>query len=169
MRKIPTKNYIILAIILIFTAFLVFYLRGWYNTTKEYYASNSIIKDVVREINENEIYSYTTENQKFILYVSSGVNGDVKSFEENLKSLIEKLDISEDVIYLNIDNVDKANFYENLKNRFALNEIKSEITDSSSSVYVFENGKIVSALNNCNNKSIKQIESYLKKWERKND
>ena len=72
MRKVPVKNYLFLFLIVLFTVGLVFYLRSWYNTSKEFYEQNSVITQVVREIKCEEIENYALENQKFILYVSSG-------------------------------------------------------------------------------------------------
>ncbi len=171
MRKIFTKNYIILFVILLLTVALVFYVRGWYNTSKEYYSQNSVIKDVAPEINEGEIFNYTLESQKFILYVSSGRNVEIKNFENSLKRVIKKLDISEDVLYLNLDNVDIISFNNHLKSNFAANEkVASQISDSSTStIYVFANGKIVFALNNANNYSNQYFKSFFKKWGFTND
>ena len=80
-KKIPAKNYIILAVVVLFTVISVFYARSWYLTTKEYENKNSVIKEVALEINQSEISNYTLENPKFILYVSSGQNQDIKPFE----------------------------------------------------------------------------------------
>ena len=88
-RKIPVKNYFILAIVVLLTVVLAFYMRDWYNTSKEYYAQNSVMTKVVREIKSEEITNFTLENQKFILYVSSGQNVELKNFENDLKDLIK--------------------------------------------------------------------------------
>ncbi len=165
MKSIPKKNYLILFLILVFTVLLVFYARGWYNTSKEYYAKNSAIKDVTREINENELYSISVENPKFILYTSSGVDGGVKPFESKLKSLIIKNDMSDDILYLNLDNVDRYSFISNLKGRFASKKINDSFSTSSmSTFYIFQDGKIKLVLNDMNNYSTKYLDSLFKKW-----
>ena len=163
MKKIPFKNYAILCVIIVLTVISVFYVRSWYITNKEYYSRNSVIKDVTREINVDEISNYTLESPKFMLYVSSGVDADVKDFENNFKKLIEKFELSEDILYLNIDNVN-YDLYSNLKG-FAYNDkISSLIFESKASLYVFSDGKIVGVLNNINDFSDKHIQSFLKKW-----
>ncbi len=165
MKKNFTKNYIILFIILTVTVFLVFYMRSWYNTSKIYYSQNSIIKDVVPEINYDEIFNYTLESQKFMLYVSAGSNNEIKNFERDLKKVVTKLDLTEDILYLNLDNVNVNEFSSNLKNSFAASDtVRGQISDSSvTTIYVFENGKIVSVLNNVNRFSAKQLETFIKK------
>lgn len=163
MKEIPIKNYIVLLIIIVLSVVSVFYVRSWYITNKEYYSRNSVIKDVAREINIDEISNYTLESPKFILYVSSGGDLDIKDFENNFKKLIKRLDIEDDIIYLNMDNV-YDDIYSRL-NSFSKNEkVGSLIINSTSSLYVFEDGNIVGVLNNINNYSDKNIESFMKKW-----
>lgn len=163
MRKIPLKNYVILCIIVISTVLAVFYVRSWYITNKEYYSRNSVIKDVTREINVDEISNYALESPKFMLYVSSGVDADVKDFENNFKKLIKKLEISEDILYLNMDNVNN-DLYSSLSSFSSNNKISSLIIQSKASLYVFSDGKIVGVLNNVNNFSDKHIKAFIKKW-----
>lgn len=171
MKEIPKKNYIILAVILIFSTLFVFYLRGWYNTSKEYYSKNSEIKDVVREINQQDIDNYILESPKFILYTSSGQDSNIKQFENGFKKLIKKTGVQEDILYLNLDNVDKNEFNDYLQSKLSTNEkTSSQISEeSSATVYVFDNGKIKDVLTNVNNYSAKQIETFFKKWGFRND
>lgn len=169
--KKPVKNYVVLTLIVVVTVVLVFYIRGWYNTSKLYYSQNSVVKDIVSEINNDEIFNYTLESQKFILYTSSGSNLEIKGFEKNLKKVIKEMDISGDVLYLNLDNVNVETFSSYLKNSFAYNQsIASHISDSSvSTLYVFDGGKIIAVLNNANNFNYNQIKTFFKKWGFKND
>ena len=163
MKKIPLKNYVILCVIVLFTVISVFYVRSWYITSKEYYSRNSVIKDVVREINVDEISNYILESPKFMLYVSSGADTDIKGFENDFKRIIKKFELGEDIIYLNTDNVE-YDLYSNLDSFASSSKISSLISDSKASLYVFSDGKIVGVLNNVNNYSDKQIKSFMKKW-----
>lgn len=163
MKKIPLKNYIILCVVILLTVIFVFYVRSWYITNKEYYSKNSVIKDVAHEINIDEIGNYTLESPKFMLYVSSGANVDVKDFENDFKKLIKKLEISEDILYLNVDNVDN-DLYFNLNSFASSNKVSSLISESEASLYVFSDGKIVGVLNNIDDFSDKHIQSFIKKW-----
>ncbi len=162
-KKIPTKNYIILFVVVSLTVIGVFYARGWYNTTKEYYSRNSVMKDVVSEIKEEEIQNYSLESPNFILYVSSGQDALVKPFENSFKGIAQKLSMQKDILYLNVDGVDKNSFINNLKNKFSLNNnVSNKITTSSSAtIYIFEEGKISKVLNNVHKYSNVQIESIL--------
>ena len=164
MRRVPLKNYVILSVIILSTVICVFYFRGWYITTKEYYSKNSVIRDVVREINAYEISNYTLESPKFMLYVSSGTNNDVKKFENRFKKIIKKYELGEDVLYLNTDNVDLNVLYSNLNGFSSNNKISSLIVENKSSLYIFDEGKIIVVLNNLDSFSDFYIEKFLRKW-----
>ncbi len=166
-KEVPMKNYFILALIFLITVIGVFYAREWYNTSKEYYAQNSVMTKLVREIKSEEIANYTLENQKFVLYVASGKNFELKDFEDEFKNLIKNMDLIDSVLYMNLDGVDPNSFYNLLKNDFsATTRIKDQITnDSSASLYVFTDGKITNILNNVNDYSMKRLESIITRWE----
>ena len=84
------------------------------------------------------------ENQRFILYVSSGHNSEIKDFEDDFKNLVQKLELNDDVLYMNLDEVDTNSFYDMLKNDFAYSsKIKNQIVNSEASLYLFTDGKIV--------------------------
>ena len=147
------------------TILVTFYVRDWYNTTKVYYAQNSVMTKVVKEIKSEEISNYILENQRFILYVSSGQNSQIKDFEDEFKNLIQNLDISDDVLYMNLDGVNTGSFYDLLKNNYSSNaKLKNQIVSSDSSLYLFTDGKIVNVLNNVSDYSIKRLENIIKSW-----
>ena len=167
MRKVPVKNYLFLFLIVLFTVGLVFYLRSWYNTSKEFYEQNSVITQVVREIKCEEIENYALENQKFILYVSSGKDSSIKDFENDFRDLIKKLDLGEDILYMNLDYADVDFFYVFMKNKFTDDSeiIKQFYLDSSLSIFMFTDGKVSTVLNNVNNYTINRIENIIKRWD----
>lgn len=164
-REIPVKNYVILILVFLVTIVAVFYVRDWYNTTKNYYAQNSVMTKVVREIKSEEISNYILENQRFILYVSSGHDSGIKNFEDDFKNLIQSLYLTDDVLYMNLDGVNSESFYDLLKNNYVRNsKIKNQIVDSNSSLYLFTDGKVSGVLNNVSDYSIKRLENIIKSW-----
>lgn len=164
-KEVPLKNYFILALIMLLTVLVVFYMRDWYNTSKEFYAQNSVMTKVVREIKDDEISNYVLENQKFVLYVSSGKNSSIKDFEDDFKELIKKMDLGENILYMNLDEVDINYFYKFLTNYASSSKIKNQIVSSDASMYVFTDGKLTMLLNNVNNYSMKRLESIIDRWE----
>lgn len=164
-KDIPVKNYFILAFIILLTVLVVFYMRDWYNTSKEFYAQNSVMTKVVREIKNDEIPNYVLENQKFILYVSSGKNTNIKDFEDDFKGLIQKMDLGDNVLYMNLDEVDVGAFYNSLIGYASSAKVKNQVVSSDASMYVFTDGKLTMLLNNVNNYSMKRLESIIDRWE----
>ena len=146
------------------TIIAVFYIRDWYITTKEYYAQNSVMTKVTREIKREEISNYVMENQRLILYVSSGKNSNIKDFEDEFKELIKKLDLNDDVLYMNMDGVSMDSFYEFLKDYSGSGKIKNQITVSDASLYFFDEGRVTLVLNGVSNYSIKRLENIIKNW-----
>lgn len=166
MRKIPFKNYVILGLVFLFTIGVVFYARDWYNTTKEYYMQNSVMKDAIREIKGDELSNFILENQKFILYVASGKNMEIKDFENKFKDLIQDMDLNDLVLYMNLDDVDSNRLYDSLKSYAFDSKVKNQINSNSmASMYVFTDSKITDVLSNVNNYSMNRLETVIDRWD----
>lgn len=164
-KTINSKNYVILAVIIVVTVIVVFYMKSWYITTTEHYENNSIMLEVANEINENELDNYTLENPKFILYISSGKNQNIKSFEKQMKKIIIDKELENTTLYLNSDTINKENLNTKLQ-KYASNEtIKQKINmNSQISIYIFENGKIIRTIINAEKSSPDQIKTLLTKY-----
>ena len=163
-KKIPPKKYAILFTIVLITVVGVFYARGWYNTTKEYESQDSVMRSVINQINLNEISNYALESQKFVLYVSSGQNRNIKSFERHFKNYIIKNNLQDDIVYINTDTVDRNEFKNQLKNYFNSN-IQNRIEGNDNvSLYIFEDGKVTHIINNADRLKIREINNLLKRY-----
>lgn len=164
-KTIKPKNYIILGVTIIITVIAVFYMRSWYITTKEYYATNSVMLDAINEINVEELDNYILENPKFILYVSSGQNGNIKSFEKQMKKIVVDEELENITLYLNSDNTNMEQLKQKL-NKIVDNEnINKKINrDSAVSIYIIENGKMTRAIINAEKSSPNQIKKLLQKY-----
>lgn len=163
-KKIETKNYIILLLIVLVTVFAVFYLRNVYIVSKVYYNDNSVMLEVVKEVGQDELQNYLIENPKIVLYVSPKQNQNIKSFEKTLKNLIVKEEIENEIIYLDSDNIDNKLLKQKLKN-ITVSKQKDKIEeDSMVSMYIVENGKITNIVTNAEKKSKGQIKTLLTKY-----
>ncbi len=164
-KKIDKKNYIILAVIIFITIIVVFYARSWYITAKEYNENISVIQSVAIKINENEIENHVLDNPRAIIYISSGQNQNIKSFEKEIKKLIEKNNLNDYVLYINKDEIsDQNNLEEALKRLAKTQKIKDKISNESEvSMYLFENGKIKYIITDANKQTPSEIEKTLKR------
>ena len=102
MREIPKKNYIIMFIIVVSVVLLTHISCNIYNTK---YRKTSILTSYLSEIKMKDLDTYLMEKPNSIIYISSN---SVTNNEQELKlkdKLIE-LNITDYIVYLNIDNKD---------------------------------------------------------------
>lgn len=121
-KKIPTKNYIVLAVIVVITILLTFYINAWIKTYKENMYSESVLSGNVKEVNINELKEPFYEINEVILYV--GYNNDKELYAQEKKLLreIKKKDLVDEVMYLNV--TDNNDYVDILNKRFGNDSVK---------------------------------------------
>lgn len=163
-REVPTKNYIIFAVISIITIVAVLGIANWYKQSKEYYENHSIMNNILSEINANEIGSYIMDNPDFIIYIASSKDQTIKSFEKKLKKLVINNEIKNNILYLDSSKIENEVTYKDLANSFLSDELKKEKTNiniSPNMLYV-KNNKITNILyTNQKNINIEDVENFL--------
>ena len=92
-KEISFKNYIILAVILIFTILLVVYLFNWQSIYQKNKLQEPILDKYLMVINYNELDDYLVENKEAIVYVSVLNDEKIRMFENKFKNLIIKNDL----------------------------------------------------------------------------
>lgn len=158
-KEIPFKNYIILAVILIFTILLVVYLFNWQSIYQKNKLQEPILDKYLMVINYNELDDYLVENKEAIVYVSVLNDEKIRMFENKFKNLIIKNDLNNKVLYLNLTNESVEINKKYLSN---LSEVPTLI--------IFDEGKVVESYSiKDNNYDIKVFEKFLKKEEIIND
>lgn len=158
-KEIPFKNYIILAVILIFTILLVVYLFNWQSIYQKNKLQEPILDKYLMVINYNELDDYLVENKEAIVYVSVLNDEKIRMFENKFKNLIIKNDLNNKVLYLNLTN---ESVEINKKYISNLSEVPTLI--------IFDEGKVVESYSiKDNNYDIKAFEKFLKKEEIIND
>lgn len=158
-KEIPFKNYIILAVILIFTILLVVYLFNWQSIYQKNKLQEPILDKYLMVINYNELDDYLVENKEAIVYVSVLNDEKIRMFENKFKNLIIKNDLNNKILYLNLTNESVEINKKYLSN---LSEVPTLI--------IFDEGKVVENYSiKDNNYDIKAFEKFLKKEEIIND
>ena len=158
-KEISFKNYIILAVILIFTILLVVYLFNWQSIYQKNKLQEPILHKYLMVINYNELDDYLVENKEAIVYVSVLNDEKIRMFENKFKNLIIKNDLNNKVLYLNLTNESVEINKKYLSN---LSEVPTLI--------IFDEGKVVESYSiKDNNYDIKAFEKFLKKEEIIND
>ena len=149
-KKIPTKNYICLTLIIICTIAITYYLYLWLVAYKEL-DTQSILEQHLQVINYNDINNYVIENNDSFLYITNK-NKDYSKFENDLYNLIKKYNLFQDVLYLDIsDNIKNGTF---TINNFTFKQYPIFV--------LYDDGNITSIYDiKANSFDIEKIEMYL--------
>lgn len=157
-KKIPFKNYLILAIILIITAII---LTNFYLLSEKYQNNSidtSIMNEYLKEVNYNEIEDYLIENEDIVIYITSFYNDRVKNFEEKFSNIITNHHLNNNILYLNILN--------ELNDKKTRNTIVKEYGSTYPIILVYNSGNITSKYNiKKDNYNINKLEDFLIKEE----
>ncbi len=145
-REIPKKNYLILLVIVVAVVGLCFYLTSWYKTIAEYYKTNSVISEVLPEIETETFSSFLLDNPDIVVYVSSSSDSNVKTFEKQFKKLIVEYALNSNIIYFDTDKETNVNGLETLVNNYMSKSLKKVTTITDPNLIRFKNGEIVDIL-----------------------
>ena len=106
--KRPVKNYVILGVLVVASILLVLYLCGWYRAYAKYQMTIPVLRGVVPEIAELEVPHYVQENDAVLLYLGVPSDPSCREFETDLKKLISRKQLKDELTYLNLENEEKA-------------------------------------------------------------
>ena len=149
-KKIPLKNYIILAVTLIITVILVIYFYLWQKAYEESKKNTIIMDEYIQKINYNELSNYLIENKSTVIYSSV-----VKVIQDNsLKNSILYLDLTE--------VVKNKTIKKELLEKYP--ELNNNIKDPL--IIIFNNDKVIRIYNiKDNNYNIDSLIEFLEKEE----
>lgn len=164
LRKIPTKNYIILIVMFALTFALVYYLYKWYNVYSNYQKETPVIRDTLPEINGDELEHYIQENPSIVIYMCTASDNICRSFENKFKKLIEKKSLEEYITYINLSDTDKEVFTNNFNDNY---KYKKTLKNNYPSLIVFEENKVVDMIQGTSKEKLKitDVEKFLKENE----
>ena len=149
-KKIPFKNYILLAVILILTIIVVIYFFIWHNNNEENNLKLPIMYKYLRVINYNELDNFLVENKDSVIYISVLNSKEIRNFEKKFKVLINDYSLNSNILYLNLNEKNNNTFKSENKNIQV------------PSIIVYKNGEIISYFNiEENNYNINLLKEYL--------
>ena len=164
-KEITLKNYILLSIVLILTIVVVIYFFLWKNTYEKSKLQTPILDDYLLVINYNELNNYLVENKDAIIYVSKLNNENIRLFENKFKNIINKNNLNNKILYLDLtEELKENNIVKEINKKYG-----KEMTEIPS-IIIIKDGKISSSYNIKENKyNIKLLEKYLEKEDVIND
>lgn len=138
-RKVPIKNYVILIVLFTFTIVLILYLCNLYQVYDEHQKETPIIRDILSEITSDELDHYVMENPTTIIYMCTAENPICRNYEKDFKKLIQKENLQENIVYLNLSNVDQNDFITNFNTKYPY---KVLLSSEYPALVILEDGKV---------------------------
>ncbi len=162
LRKVPTKNYVIVFIIFLITFLLAYYLYRFYVVYSTYQKETPILRDVLPEITDQELEHYVQEAPTTVIYLCTASNDTCRKFEKSFKKLIEKKNLKTYITYVNLSNTDFSVFTKNFNNQY---QTKHKLNNQYPALVVFEDNKIRDIIQNSkkNPLTITDTEQFLKR------
>ncbi len=117
MKKIPKKNYIILAVLISVTVLLTLTLSNIY-LSKEKLVSN--FYNDINEIKPNDFDEYYLEHTDLIIYISDKYDLSNETFEKKFEKKLENLNLKNIVVFMDKNEIDKK-FLNKLKDEYNIN------------------------------------------------
>lgn len=142
-KKTPIKNYIILGIIFIISIGITIYLCNWYYVYDEYQRQTPVIRGTLSEITTEELNHYVLENPTTVIYMCTSSDHVCRNYEKDFKKLIEREELQNEIVYVNLSNVDVDMFVENFNNTY---NYKIKLTSNYPALIIFDEGKVTNIL-----------------------
>lgn len=166
-KKIPLKNYIILAVTLIITVILVIYFYLWQKAYEESKTNTIIMDKYIQKINYNELNNYLIENKSTVIYSSVVGSSKTSNFEKKFIKVIQDKSLKNSILYLDLTEVVKnKTIKKELLEKYP--ELNNNIKDPL--IIIFNNDKVIRIYNiKDNNYNIDSLIEFLEKEDIIND
>lgn len=142
-RKIGVKNYLILALIFTVATIVTLYLCNVYSVYQESKLEIPILRGILSEITSEEFDHYISENPTALIYICTASNITCRNYEKDLKKLINKEELHDKIIYLNISAEEKEKFIEEFNKKYTK---RIKLTEKYPAFVTIEDGKVVHIL-----------------------
>lgn len=162
LRKIPSKNYIILLIIFLLTFLLVYYLHRFYVVYSDYQKETPIIRDTLPEITEPELEHYIQESPSSLIYMCTASDDTCRNFEKSFIKLIKKKNLSTHITYVNLSDSNLEQFTTDFNNKY---KYKLELKNDYPAIVSFEDNKARDIIQNSKKEklNINDVAQFLKR------
>lgn len=168
LRVIPSKNYLILGIVIIVTLLLLYYFYMWIDAYNETKLNKPILDKYLEVINYNELDDYLIENQDTIIYISVLEDSKIRDFEKQFKKILRNKEIEKDILYMNItDDIKKKVIVKEMNEKYMINSLSIVNVPV---IAVFEDGKLknIYSIKN-NNYDIEEFKMFINNNKFRND
>ncbi len=160
LEKNYVRNYIILGIIFIFSFLLTAYFCNMYRVYKDYQKEVPIIRGTLMEITDSDLDHLVVDNSSVVIYMCYPSDDECRSFEKKLKKYVQKREITDEILYLNLFGTDKDIFVKSFNEKY---RFKTKLSSHFPAFVSFDDGKVTSILQEKKNDtlSISKLHNYL--------
>ncbi len=144
-RFIPMKNYVLAIGLVVAAVLLTLYGFAWYNVLKEgkvsqsYLVKEKVISSEIQSLEEVDAIFAEVPDEYFV-YVSYTGSEAIYNMEKDLKKVINKYELNDQMYYLNVTSIkDKDNYLKDIKKSLNLDQ---DIKQVPTIIYIKE-GKVV--------------------------
>jgi predicted nucleic-acid-binding protein len=145
-RIIPKKNYIILVGLFSFCIVLTLYISRWYTELSNYYQTNTIVSEVIAEMEYDSLSSYLLDNHEALIYITSSTDQSIKKFEIQFKKYIIEYDLANDIRYLDVSKEENRDIIKDIMNNYSSKNLKKMKDIFIPNLLYFKDGKLVDIL-----------------------
>ncbi len=158
--KKKVKNYFILILIFVLGIGITLYLSRLYHVYDEYQKQTPVIRGAVSELTNEELEHYLLENPTTVLYMCTASDMLCRNFEKDFKKLIEKDNLQEKIVYLNLSDIDQKEFVDSFNEKYPY---RNKLTSRYPAIVLFEEGKIINILQGSSKEklTIKKTEQFI--------
>lgn len=133
------KNYVLLGLLFLGCVILTLYICKCYEVYDNHQKQTPVIRDTLFEITEKELSPYIAENPTTIIYMCTSANEKCRNYEKDFKKLIEKYELQDEFVYLNLTGVDKDKFISDFNDEY---NYKVKLTKNYPAIVLFEDNEI---------------------------
>ena len=142
-RVIPTKNYIILVVLFVAIVALVLYLCNLYHVYDAHQREIPVIRGTLSEIQPDELEHYLMENPTSVIYMCTASDESCRDYEKDFKKLVEKKELQESIIYVNLSDIDQLEFVDKFNAKYPY---RVSLKQNYPAFVAFEDGEVRSIL-----------------------
>ncbi len=134
------KNYVLLFLIFVLVFFAVLYISKWYSVYRDYKLEIPVIRDTLSyEITAQDLDHYIMENPNTVVYMCTASSNSCRTFEKEFKKYVEKENLQNKIVYLNLSNSDVDTFVSDFNNKY---NYKIKLTENYPALVEFTDGRV---------------------------
>lgn len=142
-KKKELKNYFILIGLFLLGVCITLYLCKCYSVYSEYKKEVPVIRDSLLEITYDDLEHYIMENPSTVIYMCTASDDVCRGFEKDFKKLVEKKELKDTIVYLNLSNLDQDDFVNSFNSKY---NYKNKLTTNYPALVIFDEGNVSSMI-----------------------